>query len=356
MSDPNDREFEDFLAGRDKVSKAYREATRSTQAPEELDAAILAAARQAASRPKAARRPRWIRPMALAATLILSLSVLVNIWRDPVSRELASPAMDTAVFPPELGEPATAPSEPLPSARDSGNLSSTQLEARSKAKAQISESASGAAEQAISETQEQPIQQGHPKPESDPSKKSVPSKPVPAAQATERNAARVAPESKTEVVAPAPPIAGAATMMSDDIRVDEPETQANVIQEREKAASKAEHQERRSQSQEHQKLSRIAAPVQRKEQVVGQEKLSQMDGTTDAYSGARASAAEADQSIAAADDAGDRRALFQSEVEKVRGLIKADERDEARRVLSNLREAYPDQSLPKDLQLFLDQQ
>ena len=96
--------------------------------------------------------------------------------------------------------------------------------------------------------------------------------------------------------------------------------------------------------------------MQRKEQVVGQEKLSQMDGTTDAYSGARASAAEADQSIAAADDAGDRRALFQSEVEKVRGLIKADERDEARRVLSNLREAYPDQSLPKDLQLFLDQQ
>jgi len=88
---PDDRELEDFLAGRHPVGKAYREASEHETAPPELDAAILTAAREAVRTPRA-RRPRWFQPVAVAATLALSLGVLLNIWRDPETREQMAPA------------------------------------------------------------------------------------------------------------------------------------------------------------------------------------------------------------------------------------------------------------------------
>ena len=88
---PDDRELEDFLAGLHPVGKAYREASKDEGAPPELDAAILTAAREAVRTPRA-RRPRWFQPVAVAATLALSLGVLLNIWRDPETREQMAPA------------------------------------------------------------------------------------------------------------------------------------------------------------------------------------------------------------------------------------------------------------------------
>lgn len=89
---PDDLELEDFLHGASRIGAAYREAARQDSAPRELDAAILAMAREAVAKP-VRRRPRWIQPMAVAATLALSLGVLLNIWRDPAARrQLASEA------------------------------------------------------------------------------------------------------------------------------------------------------------------------------------------------------------------------------------------------------------------------
>jgi hypothetical protein len=89
---PDDRELEDFLAGLHPVGKAYREASKGQGAPPELDAAILGAAREAVQTRRAVtRRPRWVQPVAVAATLALSLGILMNLWRDPVTREQMAP-------------------------------------------------------------------------------------------------------------------------------------------------------------------------------------------------------------------------------------------------------------------------
>lgn len=95
---PDDRELEDFLAGRHPVGHAYREGSENETAPPELDAAILAAARDAVRRP-VVRRPRWIQPVALAATLVLGVSVLMNLWREPQTREQIVPGASPAPQP-----------------------------------------------------------------------------------------------------------------------------------------------------------------------------------------------------------------------------------------------------------------
>lgn len=91
---PDDAELDEFLAGRSRIGAAYREASKQDGAPPELDAAILSMAREAVATP-VRRRSRWIQPMALAATLALSLGVLLNIWRDPVARQQVAPEADS---------------------------------------------------------------------------------------------------------------------------------------------------------------------------------------------------------------------------------------------------------------------
>lgn len=96
---PDDRELDGFLDGRHPLGKAYREATQADTAPRELDDAILRMAREAAAQapPRRARRPRWIQPLAIAATLTLSLGVLLNLWRDPAMRGQVAPGQDTTL-------------------------------------------------------------------------------------------------------------------------------------------------------------------------------------------------------------------------------------------------------------------
>lgn len=110
---PDDRELEDFLAGKHPVGRAYREASENQTAPRELDDAILRMAREHAAQSKAEtvapirRRPRWLQPLAVAATFALSLGVLMNIWRDPSLRDQVAPEH-------EVAPAATAPTPPKP--------------------------------------------------------------------------------------------------------------------------------------------------------------------------------------------------------------------------------------------------
>lgn len=80
---PDDAELEDFLAGRSPISAAYREASRGDHVPPELDAAVMAAARAAPVAPAGVRRPRWLPFAAAAASLVLGVSVLVEVGRAP---------------------------------------------------------------------------------------------------------------------------------------------------------------------------------------------------------------------------------------------------------------------------------
>lgn len=67
-----------------ELSRRYRDVATETPSPA-LDAAILAAARQQAARPKRRERPRWSRwmvPASVMATLVLGVSITLMIERE----------------------------------------------------------------------------------------------------------------------------------------------------------------------------------------------------------------------------------------------------------------------------------
>src|SRR5262249_20363820 len=113
---PDDDDLEEFLSGKSPLSGAWREASRES-APSGLDAPILAAAR-AAAQPRTAPRPqRWLRPMAVAASVGLSFSVLFNVMRDPAGRQQVERTMaPTASLSDRDVDEAGAP-PPAPEAR-----------------------------------------------------------------------------------------------------------------------------------------------------------------------------------------------------------------------------------------------
>ena len=74
------------------VSRAYREIA-DERAPEHLDGAVLAEAARAA-RPRYARSRAWTRPLAWAATITLTVAIVLEFTRVP--------APDDALFEPEM--------------------------------------------------------------------------------------------------------------------------------------------------------------------------------------------------------------------------------------------------------------
>lgn len=128
---PDDHELEDFLHGASRIGAAYREAVRQDGAPRELDAAILAMAREAVATQQR-RGPRWIQPMAVAATLALSLGVLLNIWRDPAARRQleseADPMREASTASATPSEKMSADSEPKSEASALADSALRQLE------------------------------------------------------------------------------------------------------------------------------------------------------------------------------------------------------------------------------------
>lgn len=106
---PDDRRLDDFLAGRDPLSRAYHEGA-SEAPPPELDTQVLQAARDALQRqpegPATAFRDRRWR-YAIAAVIVLSFSTLLLIHEDPVARKAVQ--MEADVIPaPVVVTPAPA--------------------------------------------------------------------------------------------------------------------------------------------------------------------------------------------------------------------------------------------------------
>ncbi len=79
----HDDEFEEFLDGKSKLTERYTALGRE-EPPPEIDARILAAARDSAKIHRLEFGPRggWLKPVALAATVLLSFSLVMNIVID----------------------------------------------------------------------------------------------------------------------------------------------------------------------------------------------------------------------------------------------------------------------------------
>lgn len=97
MTDPRDRDLDDFLAGRSSLEDLYRQ-TRDPVPPPELDRRIVAAARQAAARPGAMRR--WTLPAALAAVLVLAVSLTPLLIRERGLEPDSAPSASLKIQPP----------------------------------------------------------------------------------------------------------------------------------------------------------------------------------------------------------------------------------------------------------------
>jgi hypothetical protein len=118
---PDDRELEDFLAGRSAVSRAYRADAEQQAAPAALDAPVLARAEAPVA--QARRLQRWRLPMTLAASVVVAVGVLRLAVNEPAVR---APSMADAAMPahPERArgdlaatpEPASAEAKAAPTA------------------------------------------------------------------------------------------------------------------------------------------------------------------------------------------------------------------------------------------------
>lgn len=99
---PDDRELEDFLAGRGPHVRRYREAAQE-RSPPALDAAVLAQAEAAelAPAPRLRRAPgRWRMPLSLAATLVLGVGLVSRVQQEsatPVAAQSAPEATQLAL-------------------------------------------------------------------------------------------------------------------------------------------------------------------------------------------------------------------------------------------------------------------
>jgi len=114
MTEPDDRELEQYLKGDSRLSRRYREVSGES-APPELDEAVLARARA-----ELRRRPqgvnRWLTPVALAASVVLGVNLGWNVYKaEPQPRE-ARQAL----------EEAAAPRAEAPASRDSGALAARE--------------------------------------------------------------------------------------------------------------------------------------------------------------------------------------------------------------------------------------
>lgn len=114
---PDDRELESFLSGEHAVSREYRRLD-APAAPAALDDAVLRLAREAVALPRPLPPAlRWRLPLALAATMLLSLGTLRLMQADPAVQN-AMELRDAA--PQAVAAPAPAPvpvrREPAPQA------------------------------------------------------------------------------------------------------------------------------------------------------------------------------------------------------------------------------------------------
>ncbi|HET9702342.1 MAG TPA: hypothetical protein VFP70_15620 [Burkholderiales bacterium] len=109
-----DRELDDYLRGTSRLSAAYR-ASRAEEPPAEVDEVLLERSRRELRLgPKVAWSPfirSWSVPLALAAVLVVSVSVTLVMYQE-TGELLPAPAMTQA--PPSAAAPAQIPAAPAP--------------------------------------------------------------------------------------------------------------------------------------------------------------------------------------------------------------------------------------------------
>lgn len=96
----------------DRVSRRYRQLARE-EPPAAIDAAILAAARQAVQ-PRG--RSRWVGPVSIAAVLILGLGVSLRMQTEQPGIETSVPSSAQSEYPLPQSAEAPAPAAPAPAA------------------------------------------------------------------------------------------------------------------------------------------------------------------------------------------------------------------------------------------------
>ena len=101
MGDPRD----------DEVSRRYRELPRE-EPPPALDAAILAAAREARPETRGARLARWAGPLSIAAVLLLGIGISLRMQTGEPGGDTPMPASEYAMPPSEAPAAASAPAPP----------------------------------------------------------------------------------------------------------------------------------------------------------------------------------------------------------------------------------------------------
>lgn len=109
---PDDRELEEFLAGRGPLSRAWREGEQAG-APPELDSKVLELARAELRRSRPRRLLRWDGPLALAAStlVVLGLAWLTQSRLAPAREEARERVAAVAPMP---AAPAASPSADQP--------------------------------------------------------------------------------------------------------------------------------------------------------------------------------------------------------------------------------------------------
>ncbi len=102
----DDKRLDEYLRGDSPLTRAYRETGREEPSAS-LDARLLAEARGENAAPRGGK-PRWLMPLSLAATVVLSVGIVLFMTRQgatPLPPETA-PAVET---PAPLATPAPAP-------------------------------------------------------------------------------------------------------------------------------------------------------------------------------------------------------------------------------------------------------
>jgi hypothetical protein len=113
-------EFETYLKRRVRIDRRLRSLDR-LEPPAELDRIIIGHARDAIRAAPPAplfRAPRWALPLGMAATILISLSVLLDLGvRDAVRNDAGRPAAMARAMVPESGMPPDLASDaPAPAA------------------------------------------------------------------------------------------------------------------------------------------------------------------------------------------------------------------------------------------------
>ncbi len=322
MSERDDIELQKYLSGDSDVSRQYRDLPQGEPSPE-LDATILAAARDEAQRPV---RPTWMVPVSVAATVVLGVGLSMQLQRseqapavypipESVDRSVAQVAAEPAT--PIDDDPVAQPTDgPAP-----------------EAEAVIAERASDASSEAVREVLGQLMTSPEPAADLAP----PPPQPAPMPSAPPRPAASI-----TADTAPADARADEGSQRSAEAR----ERFAMDLDERQAA------QEGMGEAAEREELAGLPTRAQAKtlppESAPPSARRAGASAEPDLAAFAVDTAAPAARSafVPESDDAAIEE-LPERRLREIRRLWEAGEKDRAREQLAAFRDAFPDYVIPE---------